>query len=264
MNKRKIISLIFLFIISIVISGIIVDLYFDITTVSLENAFKYPDFKNIFGTDELGRDIFMRTLSGSSLSLRISIIAWVGSIIIGLTLGSLAGYYPKTFLDKFISFLINYAYATPFIIFLICLLGAIGPGLSNAYLILLLFAWAAPARQARVMVREIRDAKFILAAKSYGYNKKPLLFFVIIPYIHKPILIASLATLPEIIALDAGLSFFGLGVQPPSPSIGKMISDGLTYLSYSSWIVLLPTLFLLVICIIIRYLSTQFSYLYKN
>jgi len=213
--------------------------------------------ESIAGTDELGRSIFRRTVQGASLSLWLSLLAWVVSLVTGLVLGSLAGYYMRGSIDLFISALITYAYATPFIIFLIALLGLIGPGLVNAYLILVLFAWAAPARHARAIVAGIKDAGYLKAANSFGYTPVQILRYVVIPQVFSPVAIASLAILPEIIALDAVLAFFGLGVQPPVPSLGKMIVDGVNYLSSAWWMAFFPVATLLLICLIARTIVYQ-------
>jgi len=243
----------------IILWGYYIDINLDTTNIDLNNSLKSPSLENAAGTDELGRDIFLRVIEGSSLSLRISFLVWGISLIIGIILGTIAGLYSEKLIDTIISGMITYIYATPFIIFLIALLGIIGPGLENAYLTLLLFAWAAPARQTRVIVSNIKNAKFVTASKSFGFSPKEMINFVIIPQVFKPVLISSLAVLPEIIALDAGLSFFGLGVQPPAPSLGKMIADGVNYLSTAWWMSTIPILFLLSYCLCIRYIALKLT-----
>jgi len=142
---------------------------------------------------------------------------------------------------------------------LVGLLGVIGPGLTNSYLVLTLFAWVAPARQTRASVKNLRDAQHVVAARSFGFSTSRIFRFVIIPQIYKPVLVASLAILPEIIALDAGLSFFGLGAQPPTPTLGKMIVDGVEYLSVAWWMSSFPVLILSFICLGVRFLSQSIS-----
>lgn len=261
----KVLNLIFIIFIVLFLSlGIILHFHFDSSQVNLTNAFTSPSSIYIFGTDELGRDILIRTFEGISLSLRVSLLAWIASLAIGIILGTIAGYYKNSFADTAISGMITYAYATPFLIFMIALLGVIGAGMTNAYIVLVLFAWASPARQTRVIVSSIRQAKYVIAAQSYGFESKRIITFVLLPQVLKPVLIASLAVMPEIIALDTGLSFFGLGVQPPLPSLGKMIADGINYISVAWWMCVFPVLFLSVICLMIRYISNYLSrYIYE-
>ena len=248
-----------LFLFFIVLGGLYLQYYGNTRDVSLDNSFRPPSVQHPGGTDEVGRDVFQRTIQGASLSLRIAVLAWSVSLFAGLIAGAVAGYFTNSIADIIISALITYAYATPFIIFLIALLGVLGPGLVNAYLILILFAWAAPARQARVIVKGLKTSRYMIAARSFGYSSKEMLAFVIIPQVLKPVLIASLAVLPEIIALDAVLAFFGLGVQPPAPSLGKMITDGINYLSVAWWIVFFPVCILIIICILIRLSANRLS-----
>jgi peptide/nickel transport system permease protein len=209
------------------------------------------------GTDDLGRDVFERVLFGASLSLRYSVVAWLIALGLGLLIGTIAGYYSPSPIDKIATWIISLAYLTPFMVFLVTLLSVIGPGLANAYAILVIIAWAAAARQTRVAVRELRRASYVTASRSFGFSSKELFTYVIIPMVFRPALIASLAVLPEIIALDAGLSFFGLGAQPPVPSLGKIIAEGLNYISMAWWMSAFPVLVLATVCLVIRFISSS-------
>ena len=253
MNTRKLLLISsVLILLAIVVLGGYYQFFGNTTELNLDARFEPPGLIHPGGTDELGRNVISRTLQGASLSLWLAMLAWLVSLMIGLAMGSAAGYFPRTPVDIVISGLITYAYTTPFIIFLIALLGLIGPGLANAYLILVLFAWAPPARQTRSIVVGLKDAGFMKAAHSFGYSAREMIAYVIIPQVFKPVLIASLAIMPEIIALDAVLSFFGLGVQPPTPSLGKMIVDGMNFLSTAWWMTLIPVAVLFGICLLIR------------
>lgn len=258
MNSRKGIALFnTLLLFLICVAGAYIYFYEDVTSINLDNRFSPPDLNHFAGTDDLGRDLLYRTTQGAALSLALALTAWIVSFVIGLISGAVAGYYKGRFPDIIISSLITYAYATPFIIFLIALLGLIGPGLVNAYLILVLFAWAAPARHARAIIAGMKDSDYVKASLSFGYRTPQMIGFVIVPQVIKPVLIASLAVLPEVIALDAVLAFFGLGVQPPTPSLGKMIVDGMNYMATSWWMVTIPVVALIGLCLIIRKIATN-------
>lgn len=252
MNKLLVFILLIV-IVSISLIGLVYE--GDLYSLNLQHTLKSPSYQHPMGTDELGRDIFHRLMYGTSLSIRVSLLAWLAALIVGLIVGTFAGYYSNSIIDNIISSLIMFAYVTPFMLFLIALLGVIGPGLTHAYIILVLLAWAAPARQTRVVVKNLRNATFVTAAKSYGFNNRELFFYVIIPQVFRPALYASLAVLPEIIALDAALSFFGLGAQPPTPTLGKMIVDGLNYLTIAWWMSLFPIIILAFLCISVRIIA---------
>jgi peptide/nickel transport system permease protein len=228
-------------------------------SVDLDQTLQPPSSEHWMGTDELGRDLFSRVIEGTSLSIRLSLGAWLLALIIGLCLGTLAGYNSGTTVDLVISWLISLSYITPFFVFLIAILGITGPGLLNAYLVLLLFAWAPSARQTRVTAREMRNAPYVTAARSLGYSQSQLIAHVFLPSVFRPALIASIATLPEIIALDAALSFFGLGAQPPLPALGKILADGIEYVYTAWWVFSFPVLALSGLCLIARTLSSIVS-----
>lgn len=222
--------------------------------VDLQERLLFPSVGHWMGTDALGRDVLARTVAGTSLSLRVSLAAWLVALGLGLVVGAVAGYYAGSPFDWIVSWLIALAYVTPFLILLVGLLGVIGPGLTNAYLILVLFAWAAPARQTRVAVRALRQASFVTACRSFGFTPTRLFRGVLLPFAARPTVVASLAILPEIIALDAALSFFGLGVQPPTPSLGKLIADGIQYGASAWWLSLFPVVILATVCLALRFL----------
>lgn len=225
--------------------------------VDLQVRLLPPTAEHWMGTDALGRDVLARTVAGTSLSLRVSVAAWLAALGLGLLLGAMAGYYANTPFDWIVSWLIALAYVTPFLILLVGLLGVIGPGLTNAYLVLILFAWAAPARQTRVAVRTLRQAPFVTAARSFGFTPLRMFRDVVLPSAARPAVIASIALLPEILALDAALSFFGLGVQPPTPSLGKLIADGIQFGAGAWWLSLFPVSVLAIVCLALRFLVSS-------
>jgi peptide/nickel transport system permease protein len=224
--------------------------------VELTRRMSPPNASHWMGTDVLGRDLLGRTIAGASMSLRVSLAAWFAALAVGLLFGSLAGLFAGTIIDWVVSWLIHLVYATPFLIFLVGLHGIIGTGLGSAYVILVVFAWAAPARQTRIAVRGLRTASFVVASRSFGYGPVATFSRVVMPVAARPTIIASLALLPEIIALDAALSFFGLGVQPPEPSLGKLIADGIYYGTAGWWLSLFPVAILATICLAIRFVAS--------
>lgn len=222
------------------------------TAVQLEHRLQPPSWSHWLGVDDLGRDLGARVLEGCRLSIAVSLLAWLASLLLGVGIGGLAGYQANNWLGKFISTVISAVYIIPFTLFLVSLLAIIGPGMTSAYFVLVLLAWAAPARQTASLVKQLRHAATVTTARSYGYSTARLLRRVIIPQILPPVLIGSLAALPEIIALDAGLSFLGLGAPPPTPTLGSLLADGIAYLSIAWWMSLFPILALMIICWTVR------------
>ncbi|NLP09013.1 ABC transporter permease [bacterium] len=227
--------------------------------VQLDQRLQPPSTGHWMGTDDLGRDLGTRVAAGCRLSLSIALLAWAACLGLGLMLGGLAGYLANHWIGKLIDLQISITYIIPFTVFLITLLALFGPGLAPAYLILVLLAWAAPARQTRTAVLQLMSSRAVTAARSFGYPPARVIRQVMLPQLFRPVLITSLAVLPEIIALDAGLSFLGLGAPPPTPTLGKLINDGISYYSVAWWMPLFPVLTLMAICWAVRFLFAGFT-----
>lgn len=211
-----------------------------------------PCAEHWLGADALGRDLGMRLLQASALSLLVSGFAWAVALGLGVAIGAIGAYLESTPVSSAIHELITVTYATPFLVVLVGILGLLGPGTANAYLALLLFAWAAPARHAMIIVRDLRNATHMRAMLALGFRPIQTVCFVVLPEVFPSVATASLAVLPEILALDVALSFFGLGAQPPTPTLGGLLVDGLTYGTVAWWIVVFPILFLGVLCLAMR------------
>lgn len=215
-----------------------------------------PSSEHVMGTDGLGRDVLARTVTGLSMSLRLAVAAWLASLVIGIMVGALAGWLAGSLVDSAIRVAISVVYTTPFIILLVGLLAIIGPGLVKAYAVLVLFAWVAPARQTRSLTIAARRSLHLKAVASFGFSPVQTLQSYVIPQVAGPAVLASLAILPEIIALDAALAFFGLGAPPPAPSLGRLIAEGVQYGATAWWIGIFPVVCLITSCLLIRYLSS--------
>jgi len=216
------------------------------------NILTPPSAVHWFGTDALGRDLGLRLLQACALSLLVSGLAWAVALAVGIAIGATAAYIEVSPVARAIDELIAITYATPFLVVLVGILGLLGPGTVNAYVVLLLFAWAAPARHTMSIVRHLRNATHVRAVLALGFRPSQTIRFVLVPEVLPAVVTASLSVLPEILALDVALSFFGLGAQPPTPTIGGLLVDGLAYGTVAWWVVLFPVLFLSVICLLMR------------
>jgi peptide/nickel transport system permease protein len=210
-----------------------------------------PSWAHVWGTDDLGRDVLSRVLHGFSTTVRVSINALVSSLGIGILLGGLAGFYYDTWADRVFNWVVNLILSLPFLLIMASILSLTRPTIEKAYVILTCIMWVNPARLVRAEVLKTKNLDYVVAAKALGAREWRILTKTILPGCVGSAVTFSVSYLPEIIALEAGLSFLGLGVQPPEPGLGKMIFDGLNFIYSAWWISFFPAgmLFLLVLAI---------------
>ena len=194
-----------------------------------------PSAAHIMGTDLYGRDIFSRILHGARISLQIGIFATIVSLLVGVPLGALAGYYGG-FTDDAISWLINVIFAFPFFLFIIAVVAVFqNPSMSVIYLAIGLVNWVGIARVTRAQFISLREHEFVETARALGLPDRRIIFGHILPNALAPVIVQANIGIGGIIMIEAGLAFLGFGAQPPTPSWGLMISDGQRYLGIGKW-----------------------------
>lgn len=220
--------------------------------INLIDKLSQPSVQYYLGTDELGRDVLSRVLHGAATTLQVSIFAVLSSFLIGIVLGSVAGYRYGTFIDTVFNWIVGLLLSIPLLLLMASCVAIWKPGILYAYTILATVMWVGPARIVRAQVIKIRRQKHILAVRSVGMPEWQILFTIILPSCLEAAFIFSVSYLPEVIGLEAGLSFLGLGVQPPAPGLGKMIFDGLNFIYSAWWLTLSPSLLLFIIIILLN------------
>lgn len=196
------------------------------------------------GTDQLGRDILSRIITGSRVTLMIAGSAVILGGIIGVVLGLAAGYFGG-WLDRLLMRLVDIQLAFPLMLLALLVVAALGPSLHNLIAVLALTSWVRYARIVRGQVLSVRELDYVQAARAIGAGHLRILARHILPNVLTPILVVATLELARTIVLEAGLSFLGLGIQPPSPSWGRMLADGRTYIASAWWIITLPGLALM-------------------
>ena len=193
-----------------------------------------PNPRNLFGTDQLGRDIFARVVFGLRTSLIVGLLVRGLSMVAGTLLGLISGYFPKT-VDDVIMRVTDIMLAFPVILLAMTVTAVLGPGLVTVCVALALVAWPDVARLVRGQVLAIRGQTYVEAARSVGAGNWRILLRHVLPNCMGPIIVAFSMGIPGAIMYEAGLSFFGFGIQPPTPSLGSIISDGRGYITVAPW-----------------------------
>jgi peptide/nickel transport system permease protein len=213
----------------------------------------------LFGTDLYGRDLFSRVLLGTRVSLSIGIMAVLISTFIGLLFGSIGGYFGGV-LDKIIVYVINVFWSIPTLLLVIAISLSLGKGFWQVYIAIGFSVWVDVARLVRGKVISEKNKDYISASKILGFNNIYIIVYHLLPNIIGPILIIAAANFASSILLESGLSFLGIGTQPPLPSWGYMIKENYQYIILgNAYLALIPALCLVFLVSSFMFLSNYYS-----
>lgn len=193
-----------------------------------------PTLEHWAGTDQLGRDTYSRVLYGGRVALQVAAIGVPVSLIIGLMLGMIAGYGPR-WLDNFLLLVFDTIRSFPTIVMALAAVALLGPSLNLVVVIVILISVPGYARLARTSTMQLKNTEFIIAEKSLGAHPLKIIWRHIMPNIVGPLLILAAMDVPIVVTIEAGLSFLGLGVQPPTSSWGTILNEGYLIVRDTPW-----------------------------
>ena len=219
--------------------------------VDVAKRYQPPSVAHPFGTDDLGRNMLARTLLATGLSLSVVGRSLLVAFTLAVILGGIAGLYKGRLPDHAISYLIALLHTVPFILIAVALAAVLQASLNSIYLIIGCIAWAAPARLVRAEVMRLRDARFVQAQRAFGLSPTAIFCKSILPLTILPPFIGLLYLTPELVGIDVGLSFFGLGAQPPTPTVGRLIYDGINYFRSAWWLTVMPSAVLIMFILVL-------------
>ncbi|MDR1941915.1 MAG: ABC transporter permease [Endomicrobium sp.] len=232
-NKAALIALIFiLFVTAAAVFAPLITPY-DPSEQNLPQRLSAPCAQYFLGTDDLGRDVFSRMVFGARISVSVGVFAVLLTVLIGVTIGMTAGYFGGT-ADAVLMRFTDIVLCFPTFFLILLVIAFFEPGIYSVMIVIGLTSWTGLARIVRAEVLSLREREFVLASRMLAVSRLRLLFVHILPNVISPIIVYAAIGMGGAILTESGLSFLGLGVQPPAPSWGQILMQGKDYI-YSAW-----------------------------
>ncbi|MFC1616694.1 ABC transporter permease [Candidatus Margulisiibacteriota bacterium] len=202
-----------------------------------------PSIRHILGTDDFGRDVLLRCIYGARISLTVGLVAVSIMLIVGMTIGLIAG-YKGGFFDEIVMRLVDVFMSIPTIFLILTIQVLLKPSIYNVMIVIGLTSWVGVARIVRAEVMSIKERPYILAARARGFSNFRLLLKHILPHTLNPVIVAMILSIGIAILIESTLSFLGMGVQPPQASWGNMLENSLSFMRDAPWMVFAPGFFI--------------------
>lgn len=210
---------------------------YDPNALNIRERLQGPSVAHFLGTDQLGRDLFSRAVMGGRVALQVALPAVFTAMIMGMALGMIAGFGPR-WLDAAIMIFLDTVRSFPTVMFALAVVALVGPSLKTVVFVVVATSMPTYGRVARAQTLSLRNSEFILAERSLGASFPRILCVHITPNIIGVLTVLAAMDVPAVIALEAGLSFLGMGVKPPTPSWGSLIRDGYALIRNTPWLII--------------------------
>ena len=210
---------------------------YDTSAINIRERLASPSLDHLLGTDHLGRDVFSRVIMGGRIALWVALVSTAASLIIGTILGLVAGYGPR-WLDNLLILFFDAVRSFPTIMFALAMVTLLGPSLNTVIFVVIATSIPAYGRVVRTQTQALKHNEFILAEQSQGAGMIRVLLVHMLPNVIGPLLIIASMDIPVVVTIEAGLSFLGLGVKPPTPSWGSILYDGYSFIRNTPWIII--------------------------
>ena len=244
--------LVTLIVVSALLAGVVSP--YDPIALNIPDRLQSPSQAHLLGTDQLGRDLFSRVLHGGRVALGVALTAIGVALAAGIVLGMLAGFGPR-WLDKAILLLFDTIRSFPTVMFALATVALVGPSLQTVIAVIIVTTIPTYGRVVRTQTLSIKSNEFIKAEQVMGAKTTRILGLHILPNIVGPLMILASMDIPTVIALEAGLSFLGMGVKPPTPSWGSILNDGFSLIRVTPWPIIAGSVPLILITLGFTYLG---------
>jgi peptide/nickel transport system permease protein len=213
--------------------------------IDVQNILMPPSSTHFFGTDDLGRDVYSRMIWGARISLAVGFVSVGISTLIGITLGAFAGYYGK-YTDMIIMRFVDIMLCIAGFFLILAVIAFLGANIFNIMIIIGLTSWMGVARLVRAEFLSLKEREFVLGAKASGASDFRIIFIHILPNALSPVFISAVLGVAAAVLLESSLSFLGLGIQPPTPSWGNILTEGKSNIEIAWWLSVFPGLAILI------------------
>lgn len=210
---------------------------YDPIALNIKDRMQGPSLAHLMGTDQLGRDTLSRVIMGGRIALQVALPTIGGAMTIGILLGMIAGFGPR-WLDNLIILFFDTIRSFPTVMFALAVVALVGPSLPTVIFVIMMTSIPTYGRVVRTQTLSLRNSEFILAERSMGASVARILGVHILPNVMGPLAVLAAMDIPTVVGLEAGLSFLGMGVKPPTPSWGSILNDGYSLIRNTPWIII--------------------------